>query len=329
MIAFASAITSPDVYRRCAEPGIRLAAEPDTEVLARPARGSIFQSYNALLDEAAGIEGLEALVLLHQDSEIVEDTFCPRLRAALADPEVGVVGCVGAIGVRSIAWWDGSITWASFIHRYPELGGADLPSLTWGPVPAYGQTGEVDSVDGFVLALSPWVVRNVRFDETLGQKLHGYDFDFCLSVRAAGRKIATADFRVVHHHSFVLGNDLPEWAAAHVSVAEKWQGRLPRVGDAPGSWRERARRAEAEAATVRAEAIGRRLRVRALRDAYERESALMTTSIGWRLTAPLRRLHALQPRRPERPVPRPGDARVVIGRRLRERRLRSQDRGDR
>ena len=38
-------------------------------------------------------------------------------------------------------------------------------------------------MDGFVIALSPWVVRNIRFDESLGQ-LHGYDLDFCLQVRA-------------------------------------------------------------------------------------------------------------------------------------------------
>jgi hypothetical protein len=63
MIAFGSSITSDDVYRRCAEPGIRLAAEPGSEVLARPARGSIFASYNRILEEAAELEGLEALVL--------------------------------------------------------------------------------------------------------------------------------------------------------------------------------------------------------------------------------------------------------------------------
>ena len=31
-------------------------------------------------------------------------------------------------------------------------------------------------------------MRNVRFDESLGA-LHGYDFDFCLQVREAGRKV--------------------------------------------------------------------------------------------------------------------------------------------
>ncbi len=320
MIAFGSSITSPDMYRRCAEPGIRLAAEPDSQVLARPASGSIFASYNRILDEAAGLEGLEALVLLHQDAEIVDRRFCQSLRNALSDPDVGVVGCVGALGVRSIAWWDGSITWASFIHRYEELGGGDLPSLTWGDMPAYGRTGRVDSVDGFVLALSPWVVRNVRFDESLGQKLHGYDFDFCLQVRAAGRKIATADLKVVHHHS-IFGSDLVRWAEAHVTIAEKWDGKMPGIGIAPGTWRQRARQAEAEAAIVRAQTLTRRLRIDALYGWYEQERAIMTSSIGWKLTAPLRHLKAFAPRKADRPTNGSRGSlgsRTIMARRLRQ-----------
>src|SRR5690349_3047680 len=70
MIAFGTAITKPDVFRRCAEPGIRRAAEADSVVLDRPACGTLFESYNALLDEAAGLDDLEALVLVHQDAEI-------------------------------------------------------------------------------------------------------------------------------------------------------------------------------------------------------------------------------------------------------------------
>ena len=188
MIVFGSAVTRSDVFRACAQKGIEVAAEPDSVVLTPTASGSIFSNYNAIMDQAATMHELEALVLVHQDAEIQDPDFCVKLRTALADPEVGVVGCVGSLGVRSIAWWEGSVTWASFIHRYTELGGGDFPSLTWNEAdkPPYAQLGEVDTVDGFVLALSPWVVRNVRFDENLGQLLHGYDFDFCLQVREAG-----------------------------------------------------------------------------------------------------------------------------------------------
>ena len=297
MIIFASSITDAEVYERAAAPGIRLAAEPDSEVLANAAAGSIFRSYNLIMDTVADREDLEALVLIHQDAEIADPGFCAELRRRIADPDVGVVGCVGAIGVRSIAWWEGSVTWASFVHRYGELGGGDLPAFAWNgsKAPAYARLGEVESVDGFVMVLSPWVVRNVRFDESLGQ-LHGYDFDFCLQVRAAGRKAVTADFKVIHHHSLDLIGDLETWIQAHMKIAEKWDGRMPGVGVDTGTWKERARRAEAEAAASRAAAVSAQLKSDALALQHERAMREMTESIGWRMTEPLRRVNALRRR---------------------------------
>jgi Glycosyltransferase like family len=295
MIVFGSAVTSPDMYRSYAKPGIRLAREPDSEVIARATQGSLFSNYNAILDAAASLDGLEALVLLHQDAEIVDPQFSQKLREALSDPDVGVVGCVGSVGVRGIAWWEGSVTWASFVHRYTELGGGDFPSLTWNTaqIPPYARLGEVDTVDGFVLGLSPWVVRNIRFDEGLGQALHGYDFDFCLQVRASGRKVVTADFKVIHNHSLELASDLEHWSAAHVAVAEKWDGRMPGADKGPEDWVFRARRAEAEAAITRAVAISTQLKIDARDAVFERELAVMTDSLSWRLTAPLRMLKAI------------------------------------
>jgi hypothetical protein len=295
MIVFGCSITDPDMYRHAAEPGIRRAAEPDSEVLANAAAGSIFRSYNLIMDSVAGRGDLEALVLLHQDAELASPDFCSTIRASLRDPDVGVVGCVGAVGVRSIAWWEGSVTWASFTHRYTELGGGELPALSWktDELPAFAQTGEVDSVDGFVLALSPWTVRNVRFDESLGQ-LHGYDFDFCLQVRAAGRTVVTADFRVVHHHSLDLVSNPETWIAAHMRVADKWDGRMPGVSAAGGEWRQRARRAEAEAALARTQAVAAMLQADARAVQLERRLAEVTGSTSWRVTAPLRRIGALR-----------------------------------
>ena len=288
MIVFASSITDPALYKRCAEPGIRLAAEPGSEVIPHAAAGSLQRSYNLILDTVAQRDDLEALVLVHQDAEITDPDFCAKLRRGLADPDVAVVGCVGAVGVRSIAWWEGSVTWASFVHRYRELGGGDLPAFAWngGEMPAYARTGEVDTVDGFVMGLSPWAVRNVRFDEGLGQ-LHGYDFDFCLQVRAAGRKVVTEDLKVIHHHSLDLIGEPETWIEAHMRVAEKWEGRMPNVGAAPGEWKERARRAEAEAAAARVSAVS----IQMQSDARVKE---VTDSVSWRLTEPLRRLNAVR-----------------------------------
>jgi len=290
MFAFASAITRPDVYERCAERGIRRAAEPDSVVIAQPSLGSIFVTYNAILDQAAALDGLEALVLLHQDAELVSEDFCARAREALADPQVGVAGCVGAIGVRSIAWWEGSVTCASFVHRHADFGGGEVPgfSWSWADPPAYAQLGEVDTLDGFVLVLSPWAVRELRFDESLGP-FHGYDLDFCLQVRAAGRKVVTADFRAVHDHALRPFDDPSTWIDAHVAVAEKWAGRLPEIGFAPGSWRERALRAEAETRAARGDGAQEAMRLRARIGRLEHALAETRGSVSWRLIAPLRR----------------------------------------
>ena len=290
MIAFASSITKPDVYRRCAEPGIQRAAESDSVIEGSASIGSIFRSYNALLDRFAGRPDLEALVLVHQDAEIVDADFCRIIREALRDPEVALVGCVGAVGVRSIAWWEASVTCASFVNRYEEHGGGDLPSFSWAwtDAPAYARIGEVETLDGFVLVLSPWVLANVRFDESLGQ-FHGYDLDLCLQVRAAGRKVVTADFRAIHHRALEMVPDAEEWIAAHVRLADKWDGQMG-IGAGVGSWKERARRAEAGADAARVLEYMNALELDAHVLELERELAVTTESISWRITAPLRLL---------------------------------------
>jgi Glycosyltransferase like family len=298
MIAFGCAITSGETYRRFAEPGIRLAAEPDSEVMAYASTGSIFHSYNILLEKAARLEGLEALVLVHQDAEIVDPDFCAKVRWALADPEVGLVGCVGAIGVRSIAWWEGSITWASFTHRYQELGGGEFPAFAWKDevLPPYARTGEVETIDGFVMAISPATVRETRFDESLG-KLHGYDFDFSLQVREAGRKVVTADFQVIHHHSLDLISDVETWVEAHMRVAEKWEDRLLYSDNGGVDWKARARRAEAEAAAARAQAVAAGLQADAREIELQGYLDEMKRSASWRMTRPLRAAKRLIGRR--------------------------------
>jgi hypothetical protein len=300
MIAFGSSITDPVVYDNACGRGIAFAKEPDSVVLARAAAGSIFKSYNLVLDQAAKLDGLEALVMLHQDAEIVDPDFCRKVRESLADSDVGVVGCVGAVGVRSISWWDGSVTWASFTHRYEEFGGGAFAGFGWVGErrPAYAEIGEVDTVDGFVMVLSPWVVHNLRFDESLGQ-LHGYDYDFCLTVREAGKKVVTQDLQTVHHHSLDLVSKPETWIEAHVAVAEKWEGRMPEVGAGPDDWKRRARRAEAEASVYRTIARAEEMK----RHAAVEE---LTRSVSWRLTRPLRAVNRLR-----RALPDPGAARAT------------------
>jgi hypothetical protein len=287
VIAFGCPITDPAAYERYAEPGIRLAAEADSEVLTFLNADSIFRAYNLFCDQAAELEGLEALALVHQDAEIVDPGFGDKARAALADPDVAIVGCAGAVGVRSIAWWEGSITWASYTQRFEEMGGGELPGLSWPETtPSYARTGEVDSIDGVLIVLSPWAVQNLRFDESLGD-LHGYDLDICLQARSAGKKVVATDIRLIHHHSLDLLGDPEGWIAGHMRIAEKWEDQLD--SDRPDDWKLRARRAEAEAAAAR---VQLRLAQHHLTRLSE-DFAELERSGSWRVTAPLRALGRL------------------------------------
>jgi len=292
MIAFGCPITDAALYARYAEPGIKQVAEPGATVFVYRATSSIFRSFNLILEKAATAEDLEALVLVHQDTELVDPDFCAKVREAFRDPDVAIAGCIGALGVRSIAWWEGSVTWASFIHRYGELGGGDLPGFAWSQEerPPFARTGEVDVVDGFLLVLSPWAVRNLRFDETLGT-LHGYDVDFCLQARAAGRKVVTADFRAVHNHSLELVSDPEGWVEAHMRVADKWDGKIPGATQLDHDWKAIARRAQAEAEAGRAAAVSKQLQYDARERQFRHELDVIEQSISWRITLPLRRVN--------------------------------------
>lgn len=292
MIAFGCSVIAPDLYNRYAKPGIERACEPDSALLVQAAASSIARGCNLLFDRAARIDGLEALVVVHQDAEITEPALCAKVRQALADPAVGVIGCVGAVGVRDMAWWDGTLAWTSAPFHYGELGGGELSwprALSDKP----RRPGEVDSLYGVLMAFSPWVVKNLRFDESLGL-LHGYDFDICRKVRDAGRKVLAVDIEVAHHHSLDLVTQVEMWVEAHIRAAEKWDPEGPAPGeDEEAYWRARARRAEADAAAARLFAASRLLQADASAQHQQRLLGEKMLSRSWKLTEPLRRGNAL------------------------------------
>jgi hypothetical protein len=281
MIAFGVSVSETKPYRRYAEPGIRLAAEADSRILALAPAGLLPRSLNLVLAEAGRYEDLEALVLVHTYTEIVDSELCAKVRMALADPDMGVIGPLGARGATSIAWWEGEVSSADVTFRYGERGGGEWPAYEWadpGPAPA-----EVDVVDGSLMVLSPWVVRNMRFDETL-RLAAGVEVDFCRRVRGAGRKIATFDAAAVLHRSLTLVPELESWIEAHVQMADRW---APEEVD----WKARARRAEAESEAARALAYAHQLVWDARVDAAERSLDELTSTLSWRLTRPLRELN--------------------------------------
>ena len=89
---------------------------------------------------------------------------------------------------------------------------------------------------------------------------------------------------MVHNHSLDLVNDVDAWIEAHIGVADKWDDRIPLAKPQNGDWKQRARRAEAEAAVARAQAVSFQLKY----DAVGEENKRMKASTSWRMTKPLR-----------------------------------------
>jgi hypothetical protein len=286
LIAFGTCIVDPAAYIRYARAGIQSAAEPGAPVFAFEAVGSVCRSNNLLLDAAAAHDELEALVLVDENVTLQSPGLGATLRAAFADPDVAVVGCVGATGVRSIAWWEGRISRGPVRQRHHDHGGGELDAFGWTDVDPPPAT--VDTVDGRLMALSPWAVRELRFDEELALGF-GYDLDFCLRVRAAGRRVVTAPIAATLHHPLELVPDRELWVEAHIRFAEKWDGRFPEPTEP--DWRARARRAEAERDAARTMGYSSTSRVDARLAPLERELAALSASPSWRITRPLRAIN--------------------------------------
>ena len=167
-----------------------------------------------MLEEAGARPDLEALVLLHQDVELRDGDLAETLRTCMRDPLVAVVGAVGCNGVHSLDWWRGR-----------GVGGVLAPELA-GPERLRGSPprGEpVDTVDGLLLALSPWAVRTLRFDERFARDFHGYDVDLCFQARERGRRVVVADIDVAHHAGLDFF-DRRSWVPAYMLWHRKWGG---------------------------------------------------------------------------------------------------------
>ena len=268
MIAFGTFVAEDEAYRRYTEPGIARAAEPDSAILAYASVTSLPRSLNIILDAAARHDDLEALVLLHPHTEITDPALCARVRELLADPDVAVAGAAGGRGGSGIAWWEGAVSAAPGTLHYDGYGGGgEFPAFGWAGPSA--PLGEVDVVDGSMMVLSPWAVRTVRFDEGL-RVGYGFDTDFCRQVRAAGRKVVTADLRAVFHHALELVEDLDLWIEGHQQVAEKWEagprrGRVEGAGP-PGRGRAGGRARGRPRAPARPRRADRRARAPPARD---------------------------------------------------------------
>lgn len=165
-------------------------------------------AYNQVLD-AYQDRDIDALVLQHDDLEITDRAADAKLLAALADPEVALVGVAGARTVTSLAWWEGDVVGHQFI---------DSGLIDFGP-----RTGDVTALEGSVIVLSPWAVQHLRFDTTY-DGFHGYDCDIAMTACAQDRRVRVADVDT-HHHvhlGFKSSESEASWRRADALFRAKW-----------------------------------------------------------------------------------------------------------
>lgn len=209
MFVFASCVGSEATYARHALPGLRVAAEADSVLIQATATdGSIRRAYDEILEAVAGMSGVEALVLLHEDVELLDPLFCATVRARLAaTPAAAVIGAIGASDVRSLAWW--------------EYAGAGRVVETRGTVDFGDRASSVDCVDGLLMVLSPWAIASLRYGDDPVGGFHGYDAELCFSARAAGREVWVERLPLIHHTKGGFG-DVAAWERADVAFRARW-----------------------------------------------------------------------------------------------------------
>ncbi len=170
---------------------------------------SIGEAYNRILAECAHHrESFDALVLLHDDLEMIDPLTHEKIMEALADPDVALVGVAGGRDIFGLAWWGATAVG----HQRTDAGLIDFGT----------RIGEVQLVEGSFMVFSPWAIEHLRFDERF-TGFHGYD-DIGMVARAAGKKVVVADIDT-HHHT-MMGFKTPEsaeaWGHADALFREKW-----------------------------------------------------------------------------------------------------------
>lgn len=181
---------------------------PERPLLALAGQTSIAVAYNTILSALVGQYGdeLDAVILLHTDLEILDPQAEQKILEALAEPDVALVGVCGGGGELGTSWWDcNPIGHQQINDRFLDFG---------------TRIGDVDVLEGSLLAFSPWAARWLRFDESY-PGFHGYD-SICLSARSLGKRCNVVDVDTFHHANigFKTEQSAADWATSNALSRE-------------------------------------------------------------------------------------------------------------
>ncbi len=205
MVAYGCCVGSDEKFDRYVLPHALL--HHDSIIYTCREQNSIALPYNSMLDDALD-DDVDVLILQHDDLEIVDPDGEEKLVKALADPSVVLAGVAGGSAGGGLAWWNvdpiGRVRWNSGVIDFGK------------------RAGDVEMLDGCLLALGRWVIENLRFAPRPG--FHGYDADICMKARQAGRRVVAVDLEVYHHTALGFDNDASrdDWLDADREFRQRW-----------------------------------------------------------------------------------------------------------
>lgn len=164
-------------------------------------------AYNDMLHWARG-NGLDVLVLLHDDLEITDPDAEAKIIEALSPPRVGIVGVAGGSARGGLAWWNHS----PIGHQQ-----TDVMNIDFGE-----RTGDVNLLEGSLLAFSRQGLLSLEFDEQ-EPGFHGYDA-IAMQAHAIGLRTVVADIDTHHHTQMGYKSQYShgEWVAADERFRARW-----------------------------------------------------------------------------------------------------------
>lgn len=172
---------------------------------------SMSEAYNRILDSHKA-HPPDTLILLHDDLEITDPDAEAKFLDALGQPNIGIVGVAGGHRCTSLAWWN------AYTRGYQMIDS--------GPLTFDSPTGEVQSLEGSIMAFGRWAITHLRFDEAF-TGFHGYDHIGAETLEH-GKKVYVTDVATHHHTSlgFKSQASAEEWARADELFRQRYGGVL-------------------------------------------------------------------------------------------------------
>lgn len=185
-----------------------LASLPNVKVVSAPGPFN----FSGLCNQGVAASSGDIICLLNNDTELVTADWLDRARALLATPDVGIVGARLIYPDQSVQHF--GLYLGMGAHGVAGTPHRGLPMSDFGPFGKARLIQEFSAVTAACLFVTRAVYDQVGgFDRDLEVAYN--DVDFCLKVRALGRRVlCDPDIVLVHKESKSRGDDL-DGARAH------------------------------------------------------------------------------------------------------------------